>query len=256
MSWTLACLNMNGVRSAVRKGFRNWRPRSKADVFALQELRMQAHQMGPEHRAPRGWKSVQADAQKKGYSGSAVWSRLPVLGQSTGMGLDWADNEGRVARLDLAPASVISVYLPSGSSGPVRQAQKEVFMDHLFARSQEWLAEGRPMVVCGDLNIAHTKRDIHNPTGNKKNSGFLPHEREWFTRLLDLGWVDLWRHMNPEAQEYSWWSQRGQARALDRGWRLDYLLVTPDLAERAEACWIVGRKPALSDHCPVMARFG
>ena len=178
-----------------------------------------------------------------------------MLGESTGMGLDWADREGRVSRLDLEVASVVSVYLPSGSSGDARQARKEEFM----ARFAEWtralLAEGRPVAVCGDLNIAHTADDIHNPSGNKRNSGFLPHEREWFTELLAQGWVDVWRACNPEAKTWSWWSNRGQARALDRGWRLDYILASPELAERVVDATIQGREPYLSDHCPVMATF-
>ena len=111
-----------------------------------------------------------------------------------------------------------------------------------------------PTVVCGDYNIAHTEIDIHNPRANKKNSGFLPHEREWMDRLIAQGWVDLWRHLNPDVQEYSWWSNRGRARELNRGWRLDYLMATPDMAAHAEAAWI-GRTAGLSDHAPVSVRF-
>jgi len=255
MSWTLSTLNLNGMRSAVRKGFRDWHQASGADVLAMQELRMQAADMDALHLPPEGWQHVQSDAEKKGYSGTAVWSRLPVLQRSTGSGLDWSDREGRVARLDLEVATVVSVYLPSGSSGEARQAMKEAFMEHLLTWSRSLLDTGRPVVLCGDLNIAHTERDIHNPGGNKKNSGFLPHERAWLSRLLELGWVDLWRATNPGAQEYSWWSNRGQARTLDRGWRLDYLLASPELTARAERSWITGREPALSDHCPVSVTF-
>jgi exodeoxyribonuclease-3 len=255
MPWTLSTLNLNGMRAASRNGFAQWRQQSGADVLCLQELRMQAGQMGPEHGAPEGWSHVQADAGKKGYSGVAVWSRLPARGARTGGGLSWADQEGRIARLDLEPASVVSVYLPSGSSGPERQAMKEEFMAWFLDWSRSLLAERRPIVLCGDLNIAHTERDIHNPGANKKNSGFLPHEREWFSRLLALGWVDVWRACNPDAQEYTWWSNRGQARALDRGWRLDYQLASPQLAERAQRAWITGRTPALSDHCAVSVTY-
>lgn len=256
MSWTLSTVNVNGIRSAAKKGFASWRSRSKADVLALQELRIQPDQMTAQHKSPRGWRDVYSFAEKKGYSGTAVWSRLPVLGRSTGCGLDWADREGRVARLDLEPASVISVYLPSGSSGDARQAQKEAFMAHFLEWSRGLLDEGRPIVLCGDLNIAHTEQDIHNPGANKKNSGFLPHERQWFSTLLDLGWVDVWRSLNPDAQEYSWWSNRGQARKLNRGWRLDYQLASPDLAAKAQRAWITGPRPLLSDHCPVTVSYG
>ena len=167
------------------------------------------------------------------------------------MGLDWADAEGRIVRADLDVASVVSVYLPSGSSGEARQAQKEAFMAHFFDFAQGLLDEGRPVVLCGDLNIAHTADDIHNPSGNKRNSGFLPHEREWFSTLLGQGWVDVWRSLHPGEKTWSWWSNRGQARALDRGWRLDYQLASPNLAARAREARIQGREPAISDHCPV-----
>ena len=256
MPWTLSTLNVNGIRAALKNGFQGWRSRSGADVLCLQELRMQADEMEAEHSRPRGWRHVQTDAEKKGYSGVSVWSRLPVLGTRTGCGLDWADREGRIARMDLEQATVVSVYLPSGSSGEARQAMKEAFMDHFFEWSRCLLDEGRPVVLCGDLNIAHTAMDIHNATANKKSSGFLPHEREWFSRLLDLGWVDVWRALHPEAREYSWWSNRGQARQLDRGWRIDYQLASPDLAAKASRAWITGRQPALSDHCAVNVTYG
>jgi exodeoxyribonuclease-3 len=253
--WILGTLNLNGIRSATRRDFGKWRPRTRADVLCLQELRIQEDQMGPEHRPPRGWKRVQLNAQKKGYSGVAIWSRLPVLSTTEGGGWSEADDEGRIVRMDTTEASVVSVYLPSGSSGELRQQFKESFMERLFEYCQSLLDEGIPVAICGDLNIAHTAQDIHNPTGNKKNSGFLPHEREWMSRLLEQGWVDLFRTLNPEAQEYSWWSQRGRARELDRGWRLDYILANSILAERATRCWIQGRKPPLSDHCAVFAEF-
>ncbi len=255
MTWTLSTLNVNGLRACVRKGFPKWRARSGVDVFCLQEVRMWPDQMGKEHLPPRGWKAVHAVADKKGYSGASVWSRRPVQSQSVGCGLDWADAEGRVARMDLDVATVVSVYLPSGSSGDARQARKEAFMDHFARFSEQLLAEGRPVVLCGDLNIAHTELDIKNARSNQKNSGFLPHEREWFSRLLDLGWVDVWRSLNPGVEEYSWWSQRGAARDKNVGWRLDYQLASPDLAARAEKAWIVGRKPNLSDHCPVNVTY-
>jgi len=254
-TWTLSTLNVNGMRSAVSKGLSSWRARSKSDVLALQELRIHPDQMKPEHHPPRGWRSVQADAVKRGYSGTAVWSRLPILATSTGFGLDWADAEGRVAIADLEPARVVSIYLPSGSSGEVRQARKEAFMAHLAEWARGQLQQGRPVVLCGDLNIAHTRDDIHNPTGNKKNSGFLPHERDWFSDLLAQGWVDVWRAAHPGDKTWTWWSNRGQARKLDRGWRLDYQLASPDLASRVVEARIQGRRPYLSDHCAVTVTY-
>lgn len=259
MSWILTTLNVNGIRSAARKGFPKWRSKERCDVLALQEMRIQEHQMLAEHRPPRGWTSVRVEAEKKGYSGVATWSRLPVLETGEGTGLEWADNEGRCCWMivdapGIGPTKVISLYVPSGSSGDARQSMKDEFLEHWLDQTAALLESGMPTVVCGDYNIAHTEIDIHNPRANKKNSGFLPHEREWMDRLIAQGWVDLWRHLNPDVQEYSWWSNRGRARELNRGWRLDYLMATPDLAAHAEAAWI-GRTAGLSDHAPVSVRF-
>jgi exodeoxyribonuclease III len=254
-TWTLTTLNVNGLRSAVRKGFREWRPKTHADVICLQELRMQPDQQDAAHLAPRGWKSAQHDAVKRGYSGVSVWSRLPVSAAGTGSGVEEFDREGRVAWLQTDAAKVYSIYFPSGSSGEPRQVYKNAFNDHITEHLQADLDSGAPVAVCGDVNVAHTPADIWNPTGNKKNSGFLPHEREWMSGLLARGWVDVWRLHNPDAQQYSWWSNRGQARAKDRGWRIDYILASPALAERLVDARIQGRDPAVSDHCAVHATF-
>lgn len=255
MSWTLSTLNVNGIRAAVRKGFSGWLTQEAPDVLCLQELRLDGALQEGEHAPPAGWARVQADSEKKGHYGAAVWSRLPAKGTSAGCGLEEFDPQGRYARMDLDAASVISLYVPSGSSGDAAQARKDRFQPLFLDVSRALLAEGRPMAICGDYNVAHDEIDIHNPRGNKNNSGFKPHERAWMTELLALGWVDLFRHLHPDTQEYSWWSNRGQARALNRGWRIDYILVTPDLAARAEACCMTGPTPTLSDHCAVNARF-
>ena len=216
---------------------------------------MQEEQMEKDHRPPRGWDSVRVQAEKKGYSGVATWSRLPVLESGAKMGLDWADREGRCCWLivdapGIGPVKVVSLYIPSGSSGELRQSMKDAFLEHWLSETQKMLETNMPTVVCGDYNIAHREIDIHNPKANKKNSGFLPHERAWMDRLLDQGWIDVFRDLHPEKQVYSWWSNRGRTRELDRGWRLDYQIATPDLAARAEKAWI-GRGAGLSDHAPV-----
>jgi exodeoxyribonuclease-3 len=170
-----------------------------------------------------------------------------------------ADEEGRVSWVDLFEGEetvrVYSIYFPSGTSGEERQAVKDGFNHHIQGLLRRHLERGDRVAVCGDVNTAHTKQDIHNPTGNKKNSGFLPHERAWMTELLAEGWVDLFRTQHPDAQTYSWWSNRGQARAKDRGWRIDYILCSPALAELALSCEITGREPKISDHCAVNATF-
>lgn len=222
MAWTLATLNLNGIRSATRRGFRDWLARAQPDVLCLQELRIQRAEMDAGHQPPEGWHAVQMDALKKGYAGTAIWSQKTPKSTDVGCGLDWADEEGRMVRMELPEATVISAYLPSGSSGPERQARKDAFLAFFIGETEKLLASGRPVVICGDYNIAHREIDIHDPKGNAKNSGFLPHERAWMDALLAQGWVDLFRYRNPVERSYSWWSNRGQARANDKGWRLDY----------------------------------
>ncbi len=255
MSWSLATLNLNGLRSATRKGFRDWLGSGSPDVLCLQELRIQRGEIDAAHAPPAGTTAVQADAEKKGYAGSAVWSRLPVLAAQVGGGHPAFDAEGRLVRVETPRAVVWSIYFPSGSAGEHRQAVKDAFLPWVQGLLAADLRSGAPVAVCGDVNIAHTELDIHDPRGNKNNSGFLPHERAWMSGFLADGWVDLWRAAHPGARGYSWWSQRGAARANDKGWRLDYIFASPALADTLESCDIVGRDPALSDHCPVVARF-
>ncbi len=261
-TWSLSTLNVNGIRAAVRHGLWDWIQAQDPDVLCLQEVRMQVAQATDKarmHLAPADWTSSRADAEKKGYAGTAVWTRLPVSAQGTGCGMPTADREGRVSWVDLFGGEdtvrVYSIYFPSGTSGEERQAVKDAFNTHIQRLLRPHLERGERVAVCGDVNTAHTAQDIHNPSGNKKNSGFLPHERAWMTGLLEDGWVDLFRAQHPKAQEYSWWSNRGQARAKDRGWRIDYILCSPALAARALSCDITGREPRISDHCAVNATF-
>ncbi len=261
-TWSLSTLNVNGIRACVRHGFWDWFADLSPDVLCLQEVRMQREQVkgnSRTHLAPEGWTSARADAEKRGYSGTAVWTHLPVSAQGIGCGHAVADHEGRVSWVDLFDGDnrvrVYSIYFPSGTSGEERQAVKDDFNAFIRNHMRVHLEAGDRVAICGDVNIAHTEQDIHNPRGNAKNSGFLPHERQWMTDLLGDGWVDLFRHLNPTAQTYSWWSNRGQARAKDRGWRIDYILCTPALAAQATRCEIVGREPKISDHCAVNAEF-
>jgi len=255
MSFTLCSLNLNGIRSAGRRGFSEWLERTRPDLLALQELRAWPEQVPADLRAPAGYSSRWLCAEKKGYSGVGLYSRPPVDRYAPGVGLAWADAEGRVLRADLGELSVISAYVPSGSNSEERQVRKMAFLDHLREFADALLAEGRPAVICGDLNIAPTALDIHAPKRNEKNSGFLPEEREWFARLLESGWVDVPRRLRPdEVGMYSWWSNRGRAREKDLGWRIDHMLTTPGLAELAEDAWIE-KDAGLSDHAPVWVRF-
>lgn len=248
-------LNANGLRSAGRRGFSDWLGRTRPDLLLLQEVRALPEQLDDELLSPPGYNARWVCAEKKGYSGVTTLSREADRSHAIGTGLDWADSQGRFLRSDFEQLTTLNLYLPSGSSSEEAQERKDGFMDHFLSLAARLLEEERPMVLCGDFNIAHTEIDIHNPKGNAKNSGFLPHEREWFGELLALGWRDVLRELHPETPGlYSWWSNRGQARANDKGWRLDYVLASPSLADRAAEAWI-DKSAGLSDHAPVLVRF-
>lgn len=247
----ITTLNVNGLRSADRRGFRDWLARAAPDVLCLQEIRADQDCLEPALWAPPGWTCAWHSAQKKGYSGTAVWVRDAHAATFTvGSGHERGDAEGRVVGAHLDGLDVWSLYMPSGSSGPDRQAWKYAYMDHMWGWLAERLASGRPTLVCGDINIAHTAMDIKNAKPNEKNSGFLPEEREWMTRLFATGWQDAFRVANPSTVAYSWWSNRGQARANDVGWRIDYLFATPTI-QVVES--FIERDASLSDHAPVSA---
>jgi exodeoxyribonuclease-3 len=244
--------NVNGLRAAVRKGFGDCLAQVAPDVLLLQEVRCIPDQLPPEWAPPVGWQVYWHPAETKGYAGTAVWSRLPL--EILGVGLDdEPDPDGRVIRARVCGVQVVCVYLPSGSSGPERQQYKEEWMARFLPWARQLAKAQEPVVIGGDLNIAHTERDIFYAKGNVNNSGFLPHEREWFGQLLKTGWTDFIRNQFGYVEgPYSWWSNRGNARQLDRGWRIDYLLGNA----AAAGLWQDGaiyRAGGLtvSDHAPV-----
>ncbi len=251
---TVLTWNVNGLRAALRKGFAGTLAAHAPDVVLLQEVRALPEQLPSAWRTPEGWEVSWHPAEKKGYSGVATWTRGPH--QVLGRGLPGeADPEGRVLQVRHRGIRYVNVYLPSGSSGAARQAAKEAWMARFAPFAAELCALDEPVVLAGDLNIAHTEDDIWNPGGNKRNSGFLPHERAWFGALLDQGWTDLLRRQEgPGKGPYTWWSVRGKARAEDRGWRIDYLLANPAAAARASRVG-VDREAGItvSDHAPVTA---
>jgi len=247
----ITTLNVNGLRSAERRGFRAWLDRAAPDVLCLQEVRADQGSLAPDLWAPPGWTVAWHIAAQKGYSGTAVWVRAPHAATFTvGTGHERGDAEGRVVGAHLDALDVWSLYLPSGSSGPERQDWKYAYMEHMWAWLAARRATGRPTLVCGDINIAHTAMDIRNAKPNEKNSGFLPEERAWMTRLFATGWQDAFRTANPDTVAYSWWSNRGQARAKDVGWRIDYLFATPEVRVVES---FIERDAGLSDHAPVSA---
>lgn len=252
---TICSLNLNGVRAAGKRGFAEWIAKGRPDHLCLQELRAMPDQVPDDLRSPVGYSTRWNPAAQKGYAGTAIYSREAADRYGHGVGLDWADTEGRAVRSDYDDLSIVSLYVPSGSSSEQRQQRKFESLEHLRGWFARLIEEDRPIAVCGDINIAHTPLDIHAPKRNEKNSGFLPEEREWLSGILELGWVDVLRQLHPdEPGLYSWWSNRGRAREKDLGWRIDYVLATPSLAARAQAAWIE-KDADLSDHAPVWVRF-
>lgn len=244
-------LNLNGIRSASRKNFFKWMTRQRADVVCVQELKAQAADLSTEIRGPGSFKGYFHHAEKKGYSGVGLYCRREPDRVIEGVGIRDVDSEGRYLRADFGPLSVISIYLPSGSAGAHRQQAKFRFMDHFFPHLKNLVAERREILLCGDWNIAHKEIDLKNWRGNQKNSGFLPEERAWLTRVFDeLGWVDVFRRVDPRPEQYTWWSNRGQAWAKNVGWRIDYHVATPKLAATAKRAAIY-KKQRFSDHAPL-----
>lgn len=244
-------LNCNGIRAAARKGFFDWLPKQKADVVCLQETKAQEHQLDRKIFWPRGYHVFYHDAEKKGYSGVAIYSRREPERVTYGLGWPEIDTEGRYLQLDFDDLSVVSLYMPSGSSGDERQDFKFRFMDRFMPYLRKLKRRKRECILCGDWNIAHKKIDIKNWRSNRKNSGFLPEERAWMDRLFDsVGYVDGFREVNQEADQYTWWSNRGRAWENNTGWRIDYHVMTPGLAGTVEGARVYQRK-RYSDHAPL-----
>jgi len=257
--------NANGIRSALNKGFAPWLSEQNADIVCLQETRIHAAQRQGEAFYPSGWHCIYVDALKKGYSGVAIWSRHKPDEVYTALDLPAIDEEGRYVEVRFGPLSVVSLYLPSGSSGDVRQGFKFQVLAALNLILKQWLNSGRDYVLCGDFNIVRSALDIKNWKSNQKNSGCLPAERHWLNALCaDLpehvdkstgrGWVDAYRSLHPQGSHYTWWSNRGQARANNVGWRIDYQFVTPDLAQYLQACSIYSAQ-RFSDHAPFIVDY-
>jgi len=251
----IIALNLNGVRSAARKGFFEWLPKQDADIVCVQELKAQAADMAPEMLLADGYHGYFHYAEKKGYSGVGIYSRAKPERVIEGFGIAEIDAEGRYIQADFGNLSVVSLYLPSGSSGEERQAAKFHFMEHFAPHLKSLVASGREIILCGDWNIAHQEIDLKNWRGNKKNSGFLPEERAWLTHVFDeIGFVDVFRVLNQQSEQYTWWSNRGQAWAKNVGWRIDYQIATPGIAARARETSIY-KDERFSDHAPLTINY-
>jgi exodeoxyribonuclease-3 len=244
-------LNVNGIRSAARKGLYRWLAAQKPDVVCLQEIKAHDADLDATMRAPRGLHGSFSHADKKGYAGVALYSRVRPDSVREGFGVKEFDEEGRYLEARFGKLSVVSLYLPSGSSGPHRQAAKFRFLDAFLPQLRKLRRSGREVILCGDWNIAHKEIDLKNWRSNQKNSGFLPEERAWLTRVLDeAGFVDVFRRLNQKPEQYTWWSNRGRAWAKNVGWRIDYHIATPGIAARAAQESIYKRR-RFSDHAPL-----
>jgi exodeoxyribonuclease-3 len=243
--------NLNGIRAAARKGFFDWLKKQDADVVCIQETKAQVHQLEDKVFTPEGYHCYYHDAVKKGYSGVAIYSRLQPDEVITGMGNAEFDIEGRYIEARFGKLSVISLYLPSGTSGDERQQVKYRCMEFFENKMQEMKESGRDYIICGDWNIAHKNEDIRNWKGNQKNSGFLPEERAWLDKLFyEMNFVDAFRELPQAEHEYTWWSNRGQAWANNTGWRIDYHILSPSLKGKVTATDIY-RDERFSDHAPL-----
>lgn len=248
-------LNVNGIRAASRKGFFPWLGIQNADIICVQELKAQIPDLSQDILAPAGYQGYFHCAEKKGYSGVGIYTRHKPDTVTEGLGITEIDQEGRYLRADFGDLSVISIYLPSGSSGDHRQASKEFFLDKFFPMLAELFASGRKIILCGDWNIAHQQIDLKNWRANQKHSGFLPEERAWLTAVFDeIGFVDVFRQLNPEPDQYTWWSNRGQAWANNVGWRIDYHIATPNIASTATTTSIY-KAERFSDHAPLIIDY-
>jgi len=248
-------VNTNGIRSAARKGFFQWLARQKADVVCIQETKAQIDQLSDPIFHPRGYHCFYHDAEKKGYSGTAIYSKLKPRRVIEGLGVDWIDREGRYLEAQFGNVNVVSLNLPSGSSGEIRQDYKYKMMDEFLPHLQKRRRAKRKMIICGDWNIAHTNSDIRNWKGNKKNSGFLPEEREWMTELFTKHkYADAFRQLTQKEHEYTWWSNRGQAWDNNVGWRIDYQVISDNLAKDVKATRIY-RAKRFSDHAPFIVDY-
>lgn len=242
--------NVNGIRAAIKKGFDEWVKSNDFDIICIQETKSQPDQVPASFFEELGYHTSWHSAQKKGYSGVLTMSKIAPDQVEIGCGIEKYDAEGRIIRTDWGDFSILNCYFPSGTSGDIRQDFKYDFLDDFLTWVEALRKERSKLLIVGDYNIAHTEMDIHNPKSNKKSSGFLPEERAWMTKFFEHGYVDSFRHLHPEQEQYSWWSYRANARANNKGWRIDYQSVTENLKDQLVECQQL-TEVKHSDHCPV-----
>ncbi len=243
--------NVNGIRAALKKGFDEWLSENDFDIVCLQETKAMKEQVDTEIFTNLGYQQAWFSAEKKGYSGVAIFSKITPDQIVEGCGIEKYDREGRIIRTDFGDWTLLNCYFPSGTSGTERQDFKMEYLADFYSWVEELKKERPNLIVVGDYNVAHTEIDIHNPKSNKNTSGFLPEEREWMTKWFESGFVDAFRWLNPEQVQYSWWSYRAGARAKNKGWRIDYQSVSTSLKEKIKASQQL-TEVKHSDHCPVL----
>jgi exodeoxyribonuclease-3 len=242
--------NVNGIRAAVKKGFIDWLKTDPSDVICLQEIKANKEDVPEEEIKAAGYEVFSYSAQKKGYSGVAVLTKIKPDNVAYGNGIMQSDAEGRVIRADFGTLTVVNAYFPSGTSGEERQGYKYQWLEEFYQYIHE-LRKTRPnLVICGDYNICHKAIDIHDPVRNKNYTGFLPAEREWMDKLFDNGFIDSFRRFNTDPHQYTWWSQFAGARGNNKGWRIDYISVTEPLGNNLKHAAIYPDVKH-SDHCPM-----
>jgi exodeoxyribonuclease III len=247
--------NVNGLRAAHGKGFTAWMAKQKADIVCLQEIKARESDLPPELLAPKGLHAFFHPAEKRGYSGVALYAKREPDQVTLGLGMPEFDVQGRFLQADFGDLSVVSLYMPSGTMGEEAQARKYKFMDRFLPRLEEMRRCGREFVICGDWNIAHREIDVKNWKTNQTTTGFLPPEREWLTRVLEEhGFVDVFRVVDPAPDRFTWWNQFGRARERNVGWRIDYQIATPGIAKKAKKASIY-MDEVFSDHAPVVIDY-
>lgn len=246
--------NVNGIRSAISKGFIDWLKLVNPDVICLQETKVHKDDFDPKPFEALGYHVYLFGAVKKGYSGVAVFSKIKPDNVTMGCGIKQYDDEGRNLRIDIGDLSIMSSYFPSGTTGDERQAVKMQYLDDFFSFIHDLAKTRKKLLVAGDYNIAHKEIDIHNPVSNKDTSGFKPEERAWMEKYFNSGFIDTFRHFNQQPHQYSWWSFRANSRANNKGWRIDYIAATKNLQDNlVEAAILPDIKH--SDHCPVYCKL-
>ena len=247
--------NLNGIRSAISKGFYEWLEKESPDILCVQETKAQPDQIEINKFKELGYHSYLHSAEKKGYSGVAIFSKMPADKVIIGIGFKAFDDEGRLFRADFGDLTIINSYFPSGTMGDIRQDVKMKYLDAVYDYISNLKNERPNLILSGDYNICHKAIDISNPQNKKGVSGFLPEERAWITKFLDNGFVDAFRVFDQSANKYSWWSYRAGARGKNLGWRIDYHMVSAPMKDKLKNSKILS-EIIMSDHCPVVVEIG